>query len=1064
MVECPACGAPTDDDARFCPACGARLLAAAEPPAREQRKTVTAVFTDLVESTALASRLDPEALRALMTRYYDAMRGEVERHGGRVDKFIGDAVVAFFGVPVAHEDDALRAVRAAAGMRAALAALNDELDESFGVRVQIRTGVNTGDVLAGEVAAPETFTVGDAVNIAARLEQGAAPGEVLLGETTHRLVRHAVRAEPLDPLTVKGKDDPVPAYRLVTIAEDAPSIPRRLDSPLVGRDHELCLATETFERAQRERGCHLFTILGAAGAGKSRLAAEVIAACESDATVWHGRCLSYGEGITFWPLVEIVRGAAGIVAGDHGNDVVAKLAKLAEGDDDAALIAERLAPITGALPGVVAADEIFWAARKLFEAAARRRALLVVIDDIHWAEPTLLELVDHVVDWSRDAPIMVLCIARPELLDRSPGWAGGKRNATTIHLEPLSDAESAELISNLLEGSPLPPELSGRILAAAEGIPLFVEEMLAILIDSGRLGRSDGEWHAVGDLLGIEVPPTIRALLAARLDALPNDERRLVDVAAIVGREFGRGAVAALAPDDLRPRVGDLLTELRRKDIVLADRSTMRGDDGFRFRHILIRDAAYDSIPRAGRAAMHETFAAWLGEAFEGRTTEVEEIIGYHLQEAFHNRVALRPPDAATRVLADRAAGHLLAAGRRSLDRNDVHAALNLLERAHTLCARPDAELLLAYGSALAHGGSLRRALELFAAAIDEARAAGDERLTWHARIEEMRWRTHVNTEAGVAAEILDVVPGAIPQLERAGDDMGVARAWLSIANAHSVLGQHDLALAAGERALEHAERAGRESMVLDAYRLIGVGAIWGPMPLSEAERRYGDLLDRVGDGPLRKIAATELVASLRMQRGDVAEGRALIAQVKELYDELGDRLLAAKVAMIEHRGPLGEQDFETVEAILADACEILEAAGERSWFSTSIAVLAAALYGLGRLDEAYEATMKSEQSGSADDVVTQAYWRAERAKVLARWSRGDEALALGHEAERLITATDGLLEQADVYGALGEVYRVLGRDNEARAALGEAVRRYEAKGATSFAHSAHARLAAIGG
>jgi class 3 adenylate cyclase/tetratricopeptide (TPR) repeat protein len=1059
MIECSACGARAADDARFCASCGARLSPAVEHRVREQRKTVTAVFIDIVGSTALASRLDPEALRAVMSRFYNVMRGEIERHGGRVDKFIGDAVVAFFGVPVAHEDDALRAVRAAAGMRAALAVLNDELDQRFGVRLQTRTGVNTGDVLAGDVSRSDTFTVGDAVNVAARLEQAAAPGEVVLGETTYQLVRHAARIEQIGSLAVKGKDDPLPAYRLVDVAEHAPSMPRRLDSPLIGRDVELHRAATAFETVARERTCHLLQILGAAGAGKSRLAAEVIDQVETRATVWYGRCLSYGEGITFWPLVEIIRGAAGIVDVDSAADVIDKLGKLVEGDDDATLIADRLAVVIGAVPGAAGADEISWAVRKLFEAAARRQPLLVVLDDVHWAEPTLLDLVDRVVEWTRHAPIMVMCIARPEILDRRPSWAVRGHDATTIHLEPLTDDDSATLIDTLLGGSSLQPELRSRIITAAEGIPLFVEEMLGMLIDSGRLRRVDDGWQTVGGLDDIAIPPTIRAVLTARLDALPAEERRILEAAAVVGKEFWREAVAVISPHELREGAGLLLDELLRKDLVVPEWSAIRGEEGFRFRHILIRDATYEAIPKVDRAAMHEQFAAWLADAYRGRAAEVDEIIGYHLQEAHRNRVALGPPDETARALAERSAGHLLAAGRRALDRNDFHGATNLLSRAHALSETAGAELLLAYGSALAHSGSLSRALEMLRSAVEAAAGAGDAGLAWHARIEELSWRAQVDTGAGVSTEILATVPDAVQRFEHLGDDAGAARAWLSIAAAHNVLGHHADALEAAERALDFAERAGDDGLVLDAYRRIGAAVIWGPLPLSEAEQRYGDLLDRIGGGPLRKVAATELVAALKTQLGHVDEGRALIAKARALYNELGDRLFSAKAAMIEHRGPLGEDDFATAEQIVGEACDILEAAGERSWLSTSLAVWASTLYALDRLEDAYRATVKSEQAGSADDAVTQAYWRAERAKVLARWGRGEEAIALVRDAIRILDATDGVLEQADVYVAFGEVHRVLGHADEARDAWVEAVARYEAKGAAPFARQIRVRL-----
>jgi tetratricopeptide (TPR) repeat protein len=781
----------------------------------------------------------------------------------------------------------------------------------------------------------------------------------------------------------------------------------------------------------------------------------------------HGRCLSYGEGITYWPLVEMLRGAAGITDGDDAEVTMAKLAKLAEGEDEAELIAARLAQVTGAVPGVAASDEIFWAVRKLFEATARRRPLVVVVDDIHWAEPTLLDLVDHVVEWTREAPMLILCIARPELLETRPDWAGGKRNATTIHLEPLSERASEVLLGNLLGGSRLPADVRDRIIAAAEGIPLFVEEMVGMLVDSGRLRRADGAWEAEGDLAGMEVPPTIRALLAARLDALPGDERQILEAAAVLGKEFWRGAVESLAPADLRPRVGTLLRGLLRRDLVVPGRSDARGasgDDGYRFRHILIRDAAYEAIPKAARAALHERFAAWLDDLYEGRTAEVQEIIGYHLQEAHRNRLAIGLADEAADALARRASAHLLAAGRRALGRNDYRAALNLLERAYSLAAAPSAELLLRYGLALAHSGSLGRALEVIRRAVLVADEEGDERLAWHARIEEVMWRSLMETGAGIAGEVLELVPRALPVFERLGDDVGAALAWMSIAGAHSHLGRHALSLEAAERAVEHGERAGDDSLVHAAYRFVGVAAIWGPMSFAEAERRYGHLLDRAEGGPLRRAAPLELMAALKTQQGDVVEGRALVARVKQLYDELGDRLLGAKAALIDHRGPMGEGDFVTTETILRDACDVLAAAGETSWYSTAVAVQASALFELGRLDEAYEATVRSETAGAADDVVTQSYWRAARANVMAAWGRVDEALGLAGEAMRLIDSTDGLLERGDVYAAVGETNRQLSRANEAREAFTRAIEFYEAKGAVPMVVITRARLATVGG
>ena len=468
---CASCGAENRDGARFCDSCGATLAEAA--PAREVRKVVTVLFCDVSGSTALGERIDPESLRRVMARYFETAKAIVERHGGTVEKFIGDAVMAVFGVPTVHEDDALRAVRAADELRGGLDELNDELESGYGTRLELRMGVNTGEVVTGT---EERLATGDAVNVAARLEQAAQPGEVLLGEETYRLVRDGVEAEPTAPVEAKGKADPLAAYRLVSVQAEAPG--RRHEAPMIGREQQRELLEGAFANVVSDRSCHLFTILGTAGVGKSRLAQEFLA--RVDATVVSGRCLSYGEGISYWPVTEAVKQL--VPAGATTGPLASIL-----GDDTAS----------------GSPEEIAWAFRKLLEARAAERPVVVVFDDLHWGEPTFLDLVEHVADLSRDAPILLLCMARPELFDVRPAWGGGKLNATTALLEPLAPDETAELVDLLAGG--VEPGLRNRILDAAGGNPLFVEEMVAMAAESGD---------------EVAVPPTIQALLAARLDQL----------------------------------------------------------------------------------------------------------------------------------------------------------------------------------------------------------------------------------------------------------------------------------------------------------------------------------------------------------------------------------------------------------------------------------------------------------------------------------------------------------------------------------------------------------------
>ena len=542
VSACPSCGTENILGAKFCSECGAGLAEAV--PAREARKTVTVLFCDVTGSTELGERLDPESLRGAMERYFDRMQTVLETHGGTVEKFIGDAIMAVFGVPRIHEDDAVRAVRAAAEMREALADLNGDLDAELGITIVVRTGINTGEVVAGDRGGNQRLVTGDAVNTAARLEQAANPGEILIGERTFELARDAVEAEPVDPLALKGKAEAVGAYRLVSVRKGVAGHERRLDAPMIGREEQLRALLDAFEGVVADRACHLFTVLGPAGIGKSRLTREFRSLVDGRAALLSGRCLSYGEGITFWPITEMAIQAAGIT--DEAPPEQARAAlRTALGDaPDSEAIAAQLADVLGIGGG--GPVEASWAIRRFLEALSLERPVVAVLDDIHWAEPTLLDVIEHVADWSRDAPILLLCMARPELLEERPEWGGGKRNATSVHLEPLSEPEADALIESLLGHPALTPEIRQRIRAAAQGNPLFVEEMLHMLLDDGVLVLKEDEWVATVDLTEVQVPPAISVLLAARLDRLSPDERRVLEAASVVGEVFEPEAVRAL--------------------------------------------------------------------------------------------------------------------------------------------------------------------------------------------------------------------------------------------------------------------------------------------------------------------------------------------------------------------------------------------------------------------------------------------------------------------------------------------------------------------------------------
>jgi class 3 adenylate cyclase len=501
------------------------------------RKRVTIVFCDITGSTQLVGRLDAEPYRRVISRYFLDVSRVLESHGGTVEKFIGDAVMAVFGIPTVYEDDALRAVRAAAELREALGEVNQDLRRQVGVELGICIGVNTGEVIAGDPSEGQAFATGEAVTITQRLQASASPGEILLGDSTYQLVQNAVLVEPVEALQLKGKAEPVDAWRLLGVISGAPAVARRLDVPIVGRDDELTLLRRAFDEAVHERASRMVTIVGQAGIGKSRLANELLAQVRGEATNLVGRCLPYGEGITYWPLRDIVRKAAGELTQERIESLLA-------GDDEAERIATRVAGAIGISESVGAPEETMWAVRRLLEGIAREQPLIVGFDDVQWAEPTLLDLIEYLVGWIQDAPVLVVCLARPELVDRQPNWLSANGNRSVIRLEPLDEKHSAALLDLLRGELDVSPELLARIREGTEGNPLFAEQMLAMMLEEGSPGDE------------LAIPPSIHALLDARLDRLEPEERAVLERASVVGREFWRGAIQELSPPNEREAVG----------------------------------------------------------------------------------------------------------------------------------------------------------------------------------------------------------------------------------------------------------------------------------------------------------------------------------------------------------------------------------------------------------------------------------------------------------------------------------------------------------------------------
>ena len=1067
MVTCPSCGEQNADSARFCSSCGARLLGEQVAP-RELRKTVTVVFSDVVGSTSLGEERDPESMRRVMARYFDEARAVHERHGGTVEKFIGDAVMAVFGIPTLHEDDALRAVRAAAETQAALELLNEELERDWGVRLQVRTGVNTGEVVAGDPSSGDAFATGDAVNVAKRFEEAARAGEILLGETTYRLVRDAVLVESIGALEMKGKARGTQAYRLVEVAKEGPGVSRRLDAAMVGRTHERALLEQAYARAVRGRSCHLFTVLGPAGVGKSRLAAELVGSLQGRATTLTGRCLPYGEGITFWPIVELVRLAAGLGEDDPPEQARSKIESLLDRSPEAPMIAERVAHAVGLPAAPASSDETFWGVRKLLEALAQPRPLVVVLDDMHWAEPAFLDLVEHLGDWIRDVPILLLCLARSELLDRRPGWAGGKLNATSILLEPLTEEESQALIDNLLGHAQLPEAILRRIDESAEGNPLFVEEMLSMLIDDGLLRRENGHWSAAGDLADVTVPPTIQALLAARLDRLEDAERDVIERAAVEGKVFHTRAVAELAPELLRPEVPTRLQALHRKELIRPSRSHFAGDDAFRFRHLLIRDAAYDAMPKQLRAELHERFAAWLEAAAGERVGAYEEILGYHLEQACRYRRELGPPDVQGQALAREAAERLAAAGKRALARGDTGGARSLLTRAQSLLDPDEAlrlELAPELAETLSRGGEHDRAEALLAETIQRAKAQDRPDLAGHALLERARMRLLSRPE-GAGDDALRIAEQVTPIFEELQDTAAIARTARLVSWVLFQRGDHSEARRRLELALAqiaHERDVGFELPLRNA--LLG-SHFWGETPLVEYESLCREHLEwasvnRIQQGVLQ---VTHHLAIARAMQGDLDEARRLAEQANRTVEE-HEPAIDVAMSRGEHRGwiEILGGDPAAAERVQREAYTALEALGERGYRSTIAGELAQSIYDQGRYDEADHFAGVCLDLAGSDDLSSQVLWRGARAKVLARRSETSEAEDLAREGVQMVEKTDCVVLHAYALLDLAEVLRLAGRAGEAVETAEEARALFERKGNTVMAERTGVLIAELG-
>ena len=986
------------------------------PPAPETRKRVSVVVADVL---SVGGSHDPEALRRPMARAIETVTAVLERHGASAEASPAGGVIGIFGVPAVHEDDALRSVRAALEAQAALGELAPELVRDWGIAVALRSGINTGEVVAGNADVPGLIA-GDAVATAARLQQAAEPGEILLDEVTDRLLRGAVRTERVEPAALRGTA-PGAAWRLLELMDGAPNV-HRPETPLVGRREELARLEQAFERATQERAAQLVTVVGPPGIGKSRLARAFVASIGDRALVLRGRCPAYGEGIAFRPLREIVSELA-------GDDPRATLLRVLADEREVATIVDRILGAAGLAGSASSNEETFWAARKLLEALARDHPLVVVFDDVHWAEPAFLDLVEHVSEWSSEAPLFVLCLSRPELLDARPRWAGGRANVGSVVVEPLSEPESEKLLMQLADGEGFAEQTRARISQAAEGNPLFLEQMLAMVAESGH---EDGE---------VPIPPTIHALLAARLERLDADERLVLQRASVIGREFQRAALLELSPAEERAAAGAAIEKLVRRELVRPVR-----DEVFRHQHLLLLEVAYDSLPKLARSALHERFANW-SERASGEGEELEEIVGYHLERAHDYRAELGPPDAEGRALARRAATRLGAAGRRAYARGDLQAAAGLLSRAADLLpagAAGRAELLADLGEAFRETGDFERAEAALAEVIESASAAEDRVLEGRALV--IRLRLRLLTDPEMTEEVVRETERLVETFEEAGDERLLAKAWELLAWAPWFRCRAAATNEALLRAIDYARRAGDSRTEAQSLNLSVGAAFFGPMPVPDAIVVCEVILAQPGQQ--RRIIASALraLAGLKAMAGAFADARDLVGENKALLEELGLTVTAASAAETYGIVEMLAGDPAAAEREFGWGYAVLEEIGETSSFPDLAAKLADALYAQGHLERAFELSEVSERATAPDDLSAGVQWRAVRAKLLARKGELRQAQTFAREAVAMAEETDFLVLRGDACMDLAEVLRVLGRPGDAEPAVEQALGLYEQK------------------
>jgi class 3 adenylate cyclase/tetratricopeptide (TPR) repeat protein len=960
-----------------------------------ERKLATVLFVDLVDSTEFVSGTDPEVVRRRVTTFFDGVADCIEFYGGTVEKFAGDAVMAAFGIPQGHEDDAERAVRAAMSI----------LDHVHELGLEARIGVEAGEVVVDD--ADSTFATGEAVNVAARLQQAARPGEILMGESAFRLTAGTIESEPAGPLELRGFREPIAAYRPTSAREGRRQL-GSLSAPFVGRDTELDLLHNTLARTIRDRRPQVFTVYGEPGVGKSRLIREFLAGVEGT-TILAGRALPYGEGITYWPLAEMVKAAAGITDDDPMETAREKLIECC-GDEAIAELLGLASGVMEAVEGERGQPEIAWAAREFVDELADVQPLIMVFEDIHWAEEPLLELIDHLAQWVRERALLIVCLARPELLDVRPGWGGGRVRSTAIELEPLAREESEALAEALLSEQDVPEKVRARLLDKTEGNPLFVEETVRMLLEEG----ADG---------GDRIPDTLQALIGARIDRLPAGQKVVMQRGSVIGRVFWAGAIDHLSPEYDADDLEDMLDDLLLRDLVTREaRSTITGESAYRFKHVLIREVAYSGLSKSSRAEYHTRFAEWLREKAD---KELLEIRAYHLDHAcaLYAELDGKPPE----ELAQTAAKALEAAGKRALSLESNVSARKLLLRSAEL--EPTLRRHFLAARAASRLGELTVVRDEMGMVVEQAAAEGDQRIQSRALTALAETALSLEGSCVRATELADAALEVLEPDDHEGRfgalDVRSRAAWWG--------GQLAEAEEYERRALEAARTAERKDYEAKAALELATIHI-----VRMEEDKAEPLIDRAlalaeaSGSIVARAGAAHAKGDLHFVRGEYEEAEGWLTKALDLYREAASAWGIANTSKLLGRVAWKTGDPSRAEKLFRESIRMLAHRQDRGTLCESQRLLAQLLLAEGRIDEAEKYALAARETVSAEDLTSRATTRVALAEVFAAQGRDKEAESLFREAVEIVTGSEHCRILLDVLPPYADFLRSRERVREA--------------------------------